>query len=321
MLSHEQIMDRRQANADAVPRLWARAKIEVTFLTKGGLPVTFGSASPLAVPNGLLLIGKDAGGAPTGYALVGREAGQEVFRFGTELLRAAPPVATPSNPHPPASIPQAISYMWFRAGERAGAWYAEHSATTALAELPFDPLQVFAVFQVCDPLLSATNSFITMERKPCAYRLVRTAHSDQAANYGTVCHYETYLAWSDEAPPRAFMMKFFDTRGRRIVTAHLKDYKPIEVVPEEDPETGEELPLPEVTPEMPTDIELVWEDWPGMEKSSIRRIRLVLSEMTTENKWHPDALKFRDNLPAGVAPRLIHPPRGGLFSPLQEETE
>jgi len=82
-----------------------------------------------------------------------------------------------------------------------------------------------------------------------------------------------------------------DGAGRRVLTAHLDDYRPIDVSELDEP--------PTVEPVMPTDIEIVANPMPGL-KTPIRRVRLRLSEMTTADKWDRAACYF--DPPGGVVP-------------------
>ena len=52
----EQLVSEFNSNAAAVPRLWARVKIAVALADEKGRTFTWGSTSPLAAPNGLLLL-------------------------------------------------------------------------------------------------------------------------------------------------------------------------------------------------------------------------------------------------------------------------
>ena len=78
------------------------------------------------------------------------------------------------------------------------------------------------------------------------------------------------------------------------MTATLADYKPIDVSSLDNP--------PKKSPVMPTDIDIVCNDVPGVDRF-IRRIHLRISEMTVEDIWLPEAVDFKP--PAGVRPTLV----------------
>jgi hypothetical protein len=92
----------------------------------------------------------------------------------------------------------------------------------------------------------------------------------------------------------------FDAAGRRVMTARMKCYRPIDVSELDDP--------PDVVPVMPTQIEIVANPFPGV-KTFIKRIHLVLSEMTAEDKWERSACDFEP--PAGIPRRRAGGRAGG----------
>jgi hypothetical protein len=90
-----------------------------------------------------------------------------------------------------------------------------------------------------------------------------------------------YFRWSDREPRRPFRVNLLDDTGRRVMTAELDRYRPVA-------DTGREPP-----PVMPTDIRIAWP-----ERGS--RVRLLLSDMTAEDRWSRAATGFRRFLPAGL---------------------
>lgn len=296
MLSLKQLVATHNANARAVPRLWARAKVQITLADKTGRSFTFGSTSPLSPPNALLLYRRPPKDTATekDFVLIGREMGQEVFRMGTYLEDNG-----------------CLSYLWFRFGRRSGAWYTRRGGEANIESMPVDPTQLLAVLNIC-PLPADFKNLpavaLAMSRRPCAYVVT---YIDRRPGNGEIRFLrEIYFRWSDSQLPRPFMIKFFDASGRRVATAKLGKYKAVETADEDD----ENARTADVTPVMPTDIDITWTDWPGR-KNAVRRIRLVLSEMTTEDKFSPRACKFFENLPAGIKPVSVDTPaphpRGG----------
>ena len=105
-VSLETLVAAHNANADAVPKVWARAKIAVTMQDPAsGVPFTWGSTSPLVTPNGLLVMvkGADRLGVQD-FVLIGQEANIDLFRLG-------------------ASTEENKYYFWLRAGARGRAWW------------------------------------------------------------------------------------------------------------------------------------------------------------------------------------------------------
>jgi len=294
MLSLKQLVANHNANARAVPRLWARAKVQITRADKKGRSFTYGSVSPLAASNALLLYQRPPkeAAAESNFVLIGRELGQQVFRMGTFLENNG-----------------CISYLWLRFGGRGGAWYTRRGGEANIKGMPVDPTQLLAVLNICSLPADFKNLpavALAMSKKPCAYVVT---YIDRCPGSGEIRFLrEIYFRWSDSEPPRPFMIKFFDASGRRVATAKLGKYKAIEIPDENDDENAQPA---KASPVMPTDIDITWTDWPGR-KNAVRRIRLVLSEMTTEDKFSPRAFRFFENVPAGIEPVSVDkPPHGG----------
>ncbi len=242
------------ANASRVPDLWARAKIAVRH--KSGL--TWGSTSPLATPNGLLLLGQgeDPDG-PHDFVLVGREtAAAEVFRVG-------------------ANVEQGIYYFWLHMGEQGQAWWGwnEYAGAPGIRSLPIDPHQLLAVLGVT-PLpgdltaLPAVCVSMDRTRGECAYVLTYVAR--QPVTERVLFRREMYFRWADDEPRRLYKVNIFDNDGRRVMTARLDDYEPID---NPDAPPGASRPI------MPTDIRIAWVPWPDR-PAEVEAVHIVLSEMT-----------------------------------------
>jgi hypothetical protein len=264
-------------NADAVPRLWARADMSVTLAgaATGVGDFTWRSGSPTCLL--LLAKGTDRLG-PQDFVLVGREtAAMELFRLGV-------------------STEQGEYYFWYRFGDRKGAWCGRTATAAApgMAGVPLDPMQLLSVLAVC-PLPADQTSIpavvVGMRNTPgdCAY--VVTCLDRQPVSGRILLRREMFFRWGDQPPRRPYRVDLFDPAGRRVMTAELKDYRPIDVSKLDD--------RPPVQPDMPTDIDVAWNDQPGL-RPLVRRIHMVLSEMTAEDKWDRSACKFVP--PAGVVP-------------------
>ena len=230
----------------------------------------------------LLAKGRERVG-PHDFVLIAREtAAVELFRIGS-------------------SAEQGEYYFWFRFGERGGAWVARHEAPPAggARRLPIDPSQLLSVLAVCalpdDPTkLPAVALGMNNEPGDCAY--VVTLIDRQPVTRRILFRREVYFRWSDTEPRRPYKVNLVDHAGRRVMTAHLKRYRAIDVSEVDDP--------PAKAPVMPTDIEMVSNPQPGV-RTFIRRIHLRLSEMTAsdrtnEDKWERSACRFSP--PEGIVP-------------------
>ncbi len=274
MKSQDELVGDYNANATAVPRLWARAKIRITLSDDKGRTASWGSTSPVARPNGLLLLGKGPKvGGPHDFVLIGREtASYELFRLGS-------------------SVADGVYYLWYRMGQQSRAWYGmnKYAGAAGASSLPIDPNQLLAVLAVCELPADFTDCptvIRTMSTDPCAY--VLTYIERQPITGRIVSRREVYFRWAEGKPARPFMVNFFDHDGMRVMNARLKDYRPIDTG-DSDGE-GEAM--------MPTDIKITW---PKKNSS----IHLLLSEMTTEDKWSRKACRLAEHLPAGITQENI----------------
>ncbi len=289
-LAVEELIARHNANAAAVPRLWARARVAVTLEAESGLSMTWGSTSPLAEPNGLLLLAK--GEQPLGphdFCLIGREtAALEVFRLGSYTRQQVAPGRR-----------EAIYYFWYRLGDRGGAWWGRqaHAGAPGVQGVPINPNQLLAVLAVCalpEDLAALPGAALTLRRHPPAY--VVTCFDRRPVTGRIGFRRKVLFNWDDE-PPRPFQVDLIAPDGRRALTARLRDYRPIAGGDEDGTGTAGPRPV------MPTDILLERVDWPAERgpdgkcvprpHNPLRRIHIVLTEMTTEDKWLPEACEFR----------------------------
>ncbi|HUU58768.1 MAG TPA: hypothetical protein VMZ50_04435, partial [Phycisphaerae bacterium] len=117
-VSVDQLVGEYNANAAAVPRLWARAEIDLKLVGDNGT-LRWGTRS------GLLLLSK--GGGRLGshdFVLIGKEVAEEVFRLGK-------------------SLQDGVYYYWYSAGSHQGGMYGATNLAGAPGTrgLPIDPLQ------------------------------------------------------------------------------------------------------------------------------------------------------------------------------------
>ena len=82
------------------------------------------------------------------------------------------------------------------------------------------------------------------------------------------------------------MIEFLSPDGEPVMAAKLKNYKPIALA-------GDSV--------MPTDITLeIARDRRGERARPVQRIHMVLSQMTTADKWDRSAVRFDENTPPGI---------------------
>ncbi len=268
LASIDEIVTAHNANAAAVPRLWARVELSVTLKPTGAPEMTWRSGSPTS----LLLYrrGKNPNG-PHDFVLVGREtAAVELFRMGS---------ATAQN----------LYYFWYKLGDRAQSWSGQLDLAGApgVLYLPIDPTQLLGVLGIT-PLPAEGGQLpaaaLSMRNTPgdCAY--VVTVIERQPVSNRLRFTREMIIPWRDGEPLRPRQVNIFDGAGRRAMTARLSDYRPIDVSSMDNP--------PAKSPLMPTDIDIVCNELPGV-TTFIRRIHLRISEMTVEDVWLPEAVDFQ----------------------------
>jgi len=265
------------ANAAKVHRLWARVKIKVTVPSRLGLDYdVWGSTSPMANANGLLLLFKDRKKTgPADFVLIGREAGLELFRTGT-------------------SRADGVYYLWNRMGDEAALFWGHnrYAGAPGVEGLPIEPLQILAVLGVCE--LPADLSRIPavamrVDTAPGRSAYVLTYIDRQPITGRLMFRREVRVPLGKNKPLLPDRVNFFDNRGVRVMTARLKRYRPIRLAKAPD---GTSRPV------MPTDIRISWPDRKA-------EIHLVLSEMVAgADKGLPEVCNLWDNLPPQIARRI-----------------
>lgn len=270
----EKLVGDYNANAEKVPRLWAKAKIEISGV-RNGLPFKFGSVSPLADPNGLLILLKNNNPlGPQDCVLIFRESGKELARFG---------VSTKDNAY----------YTWVIPAESCLMGNLQLAGSPD-AKIQLDPLGLQSMLGVC--ALPKTQNAIpcvaqrVQTEKPYAQILCFMDHTLSTIGKGPVVFKrDLYFRWqldpkdpSKLLPRELFMVKYFDAKGVEVMTAELGDYKPIELEDVDNENTGR--------PGMPTKMTITW---PGRNE----KIRIVLEKMTTADKVDPAVFEFWGRLP------------------------
>ncbi len=254
-----QVISEYNSNAAKVPRLWARANISMTYREKPG-DLGFSWGSTIGDPNGLLLLNKTANAdRPQDFMLQIKELGNRIGQLGTSTVDGA-------------------YYFWLNFGDTQNCSWGQlkFAGAPGITGMPIDPTQLLAVLGVCElpadqtrpPFLGQTICF-----DPPAYIL--TFVDRQPVTKQLKFRREVYFRWSETKARRPFMVKIFNDLGLVVLTAEMKNYREISQE-DSDGNEGDAKPL------MPTDIKLTWHET-GSE------LHLVLAEMTTAEKFDPDA--------------------------------
>ena len=271
MVPLHSLVGAHNANASRVPQLWARAKVRATFENPdGGFPLVVGSVSSLAAPNGLLMLAKgDDPLGPHHFVLIVREmAGVELFRLGV-------------------SPDEGVYYFWYSFGDESAAYVGQSElagapGTRTLAVDPNDLLSVLGVCELPREFTQLPTVAMTMDRTPghCAYVLNYLSH--RPVTHQILITRQMRFRWSAKQPRDLTAVRFRDANGVETMTAEMSDYQTIDA--------GQDVIAPG---RMPTRIRITW-------PASDSEIRIVLSEMTTEDKWDPAICRFRDHLPPAI---------------------
>ncbi|MDP6544876.1 MAG: hypothetical protein QGH60_12850 [Phycisphaerae bacterium] len=264
------------ANAAAVPMLAAYADIEFTAyseITGMGLPLW-------TSPNGLLRMKK--GPDPLGthdMVLIGREVSKQVLRVGT-------------------SRKDNVYYMWTLMPKAKAMWGRMHLAgAPGIKHLPIDPTGLQAVLGICQlPADQSVTPAVTlkMDTTPERYAYVLGYLTRQPVSNRFVMRRQFRFVWGDKKPRRLEEINFFDARGRKIMSASVSDYKPVDISEMENP--------PKTPPIMPTDIRITWFNNRQRKTASVR---LRLSQMTTEEIWDVAICEFFKNMPGDIPPDKV----------------
>jgi hypothetical protein len=229
-------------NAARVPQLWARAKISMR------LPMmpTASVDSRTEFSGLLLLLKSNTRLGPHDFLLAGREGGAEVFRIG-------------------CSTSDGVCYFWHAFGDKPALHWRRSNMAGApeMTPLPIDPLQIPAVLGICElpaDLTQLPGAALSMNTEPGKYAYAVTYLDRQPLSNRILFRREVHFNWDDDVRPRPFRVDFFDREGMRVLTAELRDYRPIERVLSEGSSdywaTMVERKKP--PPVMPTDIRIRW---------------------------------------------------------------
>jgi len=288
-VSLDTLVGEYNANAAAVPRLWARVKVRAAqYDPLTGLE-TRSYGSRLLPPHGYLLLSKGENPlGPHNFVLIVNETlAHEVARVGV-------------------SRDEGVYYMWQRMWEKEAQWgRVELAGAPNIPQLPIDPLGLLAVLTVCQlpgDFTHLPTVALTMNTRPSEqYAYVLTYVDRRPITRQIGFRRELHFVWHDEKPRLLFRINFFDSRGRRVMAARVGDYRPIDVSTMEDP--------PERPPIMPTDIEITWFDDQDRKTS---KVHLWLSEMTAAETWDVAQCRFKENLPGDIPPDKVIQVDSGL---------
>lgn len=287
-LTREELVARHNANAALAPRLWARAAVQAHLVDARGRALDWGST--LLAPNAILCLEKETAKGllgPHDFVLIGSEMGQEIFRLGTSVLDGA-------------------YYLWSNVGGHASGLYGQTSLAGApgAGAIPINPLDLVSVLGITalpEDFTQAPTVLMRLNDTPCQCAYVLTLLDRQPVTGKIVARRDVYLDWDANRPPRPVRVDLLDEAGRIVMTARLKDYKPIAIVADTPP--GEPVAAEPAAPKagamLPTDIVVSW-------PKTGSRIHIVLSEMKTNPpaRVDPDLFLFWERLGPGVRNNL-----------------
>jgi hypothetical protein len=263
------------SNADKVPRLWARARVQVTCTNPQGRTVTLGSASPAAKGNARLMLTKDPDKG-VNFLLAGGETGlPDIFRVGADARSG-------------------VYYLWFHYREMGSAWFGRtaYSGAPGVRAMPFDAsqlLEVLGLTPLPPPAKEVMPAVVmTMSDNPCAY-VVQYLKPQPVTGHLKVWR-EVYFHWADNQPRLPFHLRFYDGDGRCRVKADVANYRAIET----DAPAGD-------WPVMPTDIRVTWPAIKDVQPASA--LRMTLTEMSTIHPFVERVFDFWTYLPPEVSDR------------------
>lgn len=272
-VSLDTLVGEYNANASRVRRLWARARIRVTFSDDKGRSVSWGSVSPLAAANAIVLLKKgDNPSEPADFVLIGREM-TELFRVGTDSA-------------------EGLYYCWANLGSWGGAWFGrtKYAGAPGVAGIPIDPMQLVEILGITElPAVRAGAMpavVMTLQNKPGDYAYVVRYLKPQPVSGCLKIWREVYFRWSDTQPRQPYRVKLYDAAGRCRVIADVAEYKP--VATDDDGDVAV----------MPTDIRITSPAIKNVQPASSLHMRL--SEMSTTKRFRQKVFDFRSHLPSGI---------------------
>jgi len=277
-VSLTKLVDEYNLNARKVKTLWCRVRIRITITDEKGRSISWGSTSPLSLPNGLLCLEKmRSDPSQVNFVLIGREM-SELFRIGIDAKND-------------------LYYLWFNVGKASGAWFGrcKYAGAPNVKAMPIDPTQLVEILSITMLPPPEPNTLpavvMTLENEPCAY-VVRYLAPQPITGHLKIWR-EMYFKWSDTEPRRPFRIKIYDTAGLCRVVAEVKDYKPIR--------QGWEYP--QNAPVIPIDIHITWPAIPNIQPAS--SLHMKLSEMTLQKRFSSKVFDFFSHLPNEISEPIM----------------
>ena len=267
------------ANASRIPRLWAYATSSMTLYDEN-------TEFPLlsARVDGLMLLEK--GPDPLGvhdFVLIGRETmAYELFRAGV-------------------SRTDGKYYMWQRIKNPSALWgYTKFAGAPGVRRLDINPMDILDVLAACElPADPRTIPAVTMtmNTRPWEHAYVLSYIKRQNVSNRIDIRRKLHFVWAEDSqgkakPRRLFKADFIDENGRRVMSAKIGKYMPVDVSEMDNP--------PDTPPIAPTDIEITWFN---DRERKLATMRIELSEMRIPADTDPDEDEGL-NIPAQT--RFIH---------------
>jgi hypothetical protein len=308
-LSLETLVAQHNANAEKIPKLWARAELHSSLF--------------LGAPGTLLILAKPADAIEqpgnVNFVMIGREASAEVYRLGVDAA-------------------DGIYYFWFGVNNQGKALAGKVACAGAPKaegqQMPINPLDIAEILQVTAlPAVPSADTFGRSYAGPEPWlgkelpAVAMTLELDRdgagclaPARWAYVVRYvagqwkggpakisrEVFFTWAADQPARAYKVRLFDADGLCRMVAHLGNYQPVAAdVAEAD------------RPIMPTDIQMDWPEIKNVQKGG--SLRVVLSEMTAEKVVSPKVFDFWSHLPGGLPLTQIDSAYGPLPRPVRSD--
>ncbi|MFB3891435.1 MAG: hypothetical protein ACE15C_05355 [Phycisphaerae bacterium] len=260
----DQLVTQYNANAAAVPKLYARANLDINLVDDKGVP-------RFITLDGLLMLGKTPGGQD--FVLRGSQSGTDVFKLGQ-------------------NVQENVYYFWYAFGGKGKLWKGRLNlaGAEAVKSIPVDPTQLLSVLAVCELPSDLTKlPAVGLAQEPggpgerwwCPPDTTRvgklTQIDRQPASGRILSRSEMLFRWARDQSPRAFQVNILDSSGNRVMVATLKKYRTIKTAPDKSNQPAPAtMPAfgPPPAPIMPSEIEVAW-------IGTGNRIRLTLSDMNT----------------------------------------
>jgi hypothetical protein len=276
VLALDEITAHYNNNAGRIPRLWTRVNLWVSYKTGAATVFSYGSVSPLATPNAILLLakrGSDDAGDRIDFLLYGHEL-TNTFRAGIESSSG-------------------LYYFWSPLLRPPQGWYGhlQCSDASVTSQIPVDPTQLVEILAITrlPPANASECPVVTMTLDEESNAYVIHYIGRQARTRQTRITREMYFHWKDASMGRPFRIRIFDANGLPRVTADLAGYREVA--------DADGLAM------IPTELQLRWPSIRGVQNEC--EMRLVLTDASIHHSFRDTVFSFWHNLPQNLQPQLL----------------